>query len=162
MSASGKHRIGTSKRLIQSQPPKPLHAPVQTEEEKKLERLAKLEAWKQKQAAERDRKQKDIDTSGGTRKLLDDIDKKANQTPVSESPAPPDQPIGDLSPTPYGGKFDPKAIAKKATTTSVGVAKLGTDIALPEIAKASAITHSNTAGMKANKAADALNASISR
>lgn len=115
-----------------------------------------MEAWKQK---ERDRKQKEIDTSGGTRKLLDEIDKKAKLTPASESPAPPDSPVDDASPTRYGGKFDPKAIVKKATAASAGVAKLGTDIALPEIVKASPII---STALKANKTADALNASISK
>jgi ATP-dependent RNA helicase DDX46/PRP5 len=139
-----------------------LSTPTQTDEERKAERLAKLDAWKQKQAAERDRKQREIDTSGGTRNLLDEMDKKAKLSPAFESPAPPDSPVGDASPTPYGGKFDPKAIAKKATASSTGVAKLGTDIALPDIAKASPIIHSNSSGLKANKTADALTASIGK
>lgn len=139
-----------------------MSTPTPTDDEKKAERLAKLEAWKQKQAAERTRKQMEIDASGGTRKLLDEIDKKEKLTPAVESPAPPDSPVGDTSPTRYGGKFDPKAIVKKATASSTGVAKLGTDIALPEIAKASPILHPNNTGLKANKAADALNASIGK
>lgn len=139
-----------------------LSTPTQTDEEKKVERLAKLEAWKQKQAAERDRKQKEIDTSGGTRNILDEMDKKAKLSPAVDPLVPPDSPVADASPTPYGGKFDPKAIAKKATASSSGVAKLGTDIALPDIAKAPPILHSNNSGLNANKAADALNASIGK
>lgn len=136
------------------------HTP--TDEEKKAERLAKLEAWKQKQAAERTRKQKEIDTSGGTRKLLEEIDKKERLTPAVENPAASETHVDEVSPTPYGGKFDPKAIVRKATATSAGVAKLGTDIALPEIVKAPPNLHPNNTGFKANKTADALNASIGR
>ena len=131
---------------------------MQTDEEKKAERLAKLEAWKQKQAAERDRKQKELEGSAGTRNLLDQIDKKAQGSPAPASPAPvsptsPATPNAEASPAPYAGKFDPKAIAKKATASSTGTTKLGTDVALPEIAKASASLHSNTAALKANKTA---------
>lgn len=130
---------------------KSVTTPPQTAEEKKAERLAKLEAWKQKQAAERDRKQKELEVSGGTRNLLDDIDKKAQASPIADHPVSPSAPDDDASPVPYAGKFDPKAIAKKATVTSAGVAKLGTDIALPDIAKASALMNSNNPGLKANK-----------
>lgn len=121
-----------------------------------------MEAWKQKQAAERTRKQKEIDTSGGTRKLLDEIDKKERLTPTVETLVAPDTPLDDVSPTRYAGKFDPKAIVRKATATSAGVTKLGTDIALPDIAKASPNLHPNNTGLKANKTADALNASIGK
>ncbi len=120
--------------------------------------MAKLEAWKQKQAAERDRKQKELEGSAGTRNLLDQIDKRAQGSPIQASPAPPSPtspatPNGDASPAPYAGKFDPKAIAKKTTTSSTRTTKLGTDVALPEIAKASATLNSNTAGLRANKTA---------
>lgn len=53
------------------------------------------------------------------------------------------------SPAPYAGKFDPKAIAKKAAAASSGTNKLGTDIAMPDIAKTSA-TKSTVNGLKAN------------
>ena len=127
--------------------------PSQTEEARKAERLAKLEAWKQKQAVERDRKQKELELSGGTKNLLAEIDKKAQEFPAAASPISPFNPIetnGDVSPAPYTGKFDPKAIAKKATTASLSISKLGTDIALPETVKASA-TKSNVNGVKADK-----------
>ena len=127
--------------------------PAQTDEAKKAERLAKLEAWKQKQAAEKDRKQKELESSGGTRNLLAEIDKKAQDTPTAASPISPDTPVENDSPTspaPYAGKFDPKAIAKKAAAASSAASKLGTDVALPEIAKASATTKSNVSGLKAN------------
>ena len=126
--------------------------PMQTDEAKKAERLAKLDAWKQKQAAERERKQK-LEPAGGTRNLLAEIDKKELGSPGVASPISPSAPPetnGSFSPAPYAGKFDPKAIVKKATTASSSTNKLGTDIALPEIAKASA-TKSNVNGLKADK-----------
>ena len=128
--------------------------PAQTDEAKKAERLAKLEAWKQKQAAEKDRKQKELETSGDTRTLLAEIDKKAQDTSIVASPQSPAAPLENeipATPLPYAGKFDPKAIAKKAAASSSTASKLGTDIALPEIAKMSATNKSNVNGLKANK-----------
>lgn len=133
------------------QPSKTTSAPTQTDEEKKAERLAKLEAWKQKQAAERDRKQKELETAGASRSLLDEIDKKAQVSTAVASPVSPESPNDDASPIPYAGKFDPKAIARKASAGPASVTKLGTDVALPEIAKASAAINSNNTGSKANK-----------
>lgn len=112
-----------------------------------------MEAWKQKQAAERDRKQKELETAGASRSLLDEIDKKAQISTAVASPASPESPNDDASPIPYAGKFDPKAIARKATAGPASVTKLGTDVALPEIAKASAAINSNSTGSKANKTA---------
>ncbi|KAL8728808.1 MAG: hypothetical protein Q9181_005212 [Wetmoreana brouardii] len=138
--------------------PKKPAAPAQTEEEKKAERLAKLEAWKQKQAAEKSRKQEQLASVGGTRSLLDEMDKKANASPVAAaspiaaaSPENPTAVNGDASPKAYAGKFDPKAIVKKATSGSVGATKLGTDIALPEVAKTSATLNPAGIGPKANQ-----------
>ena len=125
----------------------PVTKPSQTEDEKKAERLAKLEAWKQKQAAEKDRKAKEADAAGGTRNLLAEIDKKAQESPVVASPISPSTPAADsgpASPAPYAGKFDPKAIAKKAAAASTGGSKLGADIALPQNAKSSATTKPNS------------------
>ena len=127
--------------------------PAQTDEAKKAERLAKLEAWKQKQAAEKDRKQKELESSGGTRTLLAEIDKKSQDTSVVPSPQSPAAPVENespVSPIPYAGKFDPKAIAKKAAASSSNVSKLGTDIALPGIAKTSATNKTNVNGLKVN------------
>lgn len=151
--------IGKTDTLIALQPPKTASIPSQTDEEKKTERLAKLEAWKQKQAAERDRKQRELETSGGTRSLLDEIDKKAQASPTVASGLSPEIANEDIAPVPYAGKFDPKAIARKATAGSAGVAKLGTDVALPEIAKASATINSNSTGSKADKIVASANAS---
>lgn len=147
-------------------------APKQTAEEKKAERLAKLEAWKQKLAAEKERKQKELEAAGGTRGLLDEIDKKAQlpsaaispvgaspaiASPASASPASLDTPKEDTAPVPYAGKFDPKAIAKKASSTATGVSKLGTDVALPQSVKASAVLTSDNAALKADKPAALAN-----
>lgn len=109
-----------------------------------------MEAWKQKQAAERDRKQRELEIAGGTRGLLNEIDKKAQVVPAVAAPVSPETPDKEVSPAPYAGKFDPKAIVRRATAGSAGVTKLGTDVALPEIAKASAI-NSTTTGFKADK-----------
>ena len=115
-----------------------------------MERLAKLEAWKQKQALERERKQKELEGANGARILLDEIDKRAANSPAVNSPSPSIQTEDDAAPVPYAGKFDPKAIAKKATSNSSGLTKLGTDIALPEITKASATLNSTHTSLKAN------------
>ncbi|KAF4123363.1 ATP-dependent RNA helicase DDX46/PRP5 [Geosmithia morbida] len=90
---------------------------AKTDAEKKAERLAKLEAWKKKKESE-SQKQKDVNPSQ-TRSLLAEMDKKATggspKDPPRDSPAQ-DSPTATPAPsaTPYAGKFDPKAIAKKS------------------------------------------------
>jgi ATP-dependent RNA helicase DDX46/PRP5 len=95
---------------------------VQTDEEKKAERLAKLAAWKQKQAAEREKKQKE-EAAVDPKKILEAIDRKSVVSPAA--------------PTSFPGKlkFDPKAIVKSSTTTTAAPAVLGTDVAVPASAK---------------------------
>ncbi|KAJ5684656.1 Pre-mRNA-processing ATP-dependent RNA helicase prp5 [Penicillium maclennaniae] len=106
----GVSRRSGSRALETSKPTTPTPA-TQTEEDKKAERRAKLEAWKQKQAAERERKQREEGES---------------VTPAESAP-----------PAPYAGKFDPKAIAKNATNnTAPAPAVLGTDVAVPQSIKA--------------------------
>ena len=145
-------RVGKLTDIQGSKPSTP--APAQVAEDKKAEKLAKLEAWKQKVAAERERKQKEEEAAGGTRGILDKIDQKsaapAVLSPAPEQAASPAQ-DGGASPAPYAGKFDPKAIAnaKKSASSSTGTALLGTDVAVPESVKASAT--SSTTGMKADK-----------
>ncbi|KAI0482794.1 hypothetical protein GGR56DRAFT_663546 [Xylariaceae sp. FL0804] len=106
---------------------------AQTDADKKAERLAKLAAWKRKQ--EEKEKQKDV-TPGGTRKLLAEMDERANGTPSNVTPigaSPlPVSPSADLEAglpaKSYAGKFDPKAIAKKAapkTQSPSAAPKLG-------------------------------------
>ncbi|KAJ5698498.1 Pre-mRNA-processing ATP-dependent RNA helicase prp5 [Penicillium macrosclerotiorum] len=102
---------------------------VQTDEQKKAERLAKLELWKAKQAAERERKQQE-QAAGGGRGILDAIDRKSGLSPAVGSPQTPTSQVD--SPAPYAGKFDPKAIAKSATSTTAVPAVLGNDIDVPQ------------------------------
>jgi len=126
---------------------------VQSEEEKKVEKLARVEAWKQKQAAERARKQRELEAAGGTRNLLDEIDKKATASPITVSPDSSATESVDTLPVPYAGKFDPKAIAKRATAASAALTTLGKDVALPETAKASATLSPSTTVLKADSSA---------
>ncbi|KAI0459408.1 hypothetical protein F5B21DRAFT_499588 [Xylaria acuta] len=110
----------------------PIPSAAQTEADKKAERLARLAAWKKRH--EDKEKQKET-TPGATRKLLAEMDEKANgtsstATPTGVSPGPASpadaQPLSPAAQ--YAGKFDPKAIAKKSASKSQlpgGVAKLG-------------------------------------
>jgi len=134
---------------------KPSTSAAPTEAEKKAERLAKLEAWKKKMAEDKERKEKDLGV-GGTRKLLDDIDQKANGSPSLGSPASPGTP-NVASPAPYAGKFDPKAIAKKAVASSNTVNALGKDVPLKDLSKASATLTSTVKGLQADKKPTAFN-----
>ncbi|KAJ9308230.1 hypothetical protein DTO217A2_2212 [Paecilomyces variotii] len=141
-----------------SKPSTPAPA-AQTDEEKKAERLARLEAWKQKQAAEKERKQRELAASGGARSILEEIDKKSGLSPSVSSPQSPATPGSDTAPASYAGKFDPKAIVKKATITSTGPSPLGTDVAVPETAKASITTANGK--LKANQpSSDASKSSV--
>ncbi|KAI9761396.1 MAG: pre-mRNA processing RNA-helicase [Chaenotheca gracillima] len=127
-------------------------APVtQTEDQKKAERLAKLEAWKKKQAEERERKQKEALAAGGPRSVLEEMDKKTNSLSATASPLSPTTPDGVSSPGPQLQKFDPKAIIKKASASQTAATKLGKDITVPETAKASATLNPSTSGLKADK-----------
>ncbi|ESZ96414.1 putative Pre-mRNA-processing ATP-dependent RNA helicase prp5 [Sclerotinia borealis F-4128] len=139
--------------------PKASAPAAQTEEQKKAERLAKLEAWKKKMAEDKERKEKEL-AAGGTRKLLDAIDQKANGSPSLTSPNSPANPVtsGDLAPPKnYAGKFDPKAIAKKAVASSSSAHALGKDLPLKELSKASATLTSTVKGLQADKKPTAFN-----
>ncbi|KAJ8061248.1 hypothetical protein OCU04_010318 [Sclerotinia nivalis] len=142
--------------------PKASAPAAQTEEQKKAERLAKLEAWKKKMAEDKERKEKEL-AAGGTRKLLDDIDQKANGSPSQPIPNTPTTPStsaipGDLAPpTNYAGKFDPKAIAKKAVASSSSAHALGNDLPLKELSKTSATLTSTVKGLQADKKPTAFN-----
>ena len=131
--------------------------------------MAKLEAWKQKQALERSNKQK-VEAPATTRSLLDEMDKKTEAPPVeaqvtSTEPqaAPPipivpetaeSAPIDEVdesaSPAHYAGKFDPKAIAKKATTSSATTSKLGLDVPFPNSASGHPMPPAQANGVKSN------------
>ncbi|KAL5045740.1 Pre-mRNA-processing ATP-dependent RNA helicase prp5 [Aspergillus fruticulosus] len=108
-----------------------------TDDEKRAERLAKLEAWKQKQAAEKERKQKEAEASGGPRNILEEIDRKSGLSPAVNSPQSPATQGADAAPAAYAGKFDPKAIAKNAAQTPAAPSVLGNDVAVPPSARAS-------------------------
>jgi ATP-dependent RNA helicase DDX46/PRP5 len=119
---------------------KPSTPTAQTAEEQKAARLAKLEAWKKKQAEEQAKKQRELEAAGGARSILQEIDRKAGILPTATSPqspglAPAAAPESEPpAPAPYAGKFDPKAIAKKAHHTSATNKVLGGDIAAPALA----------------------------
>ncbi|KAI9679033.1 MAG: putative ATP-dependent RNA helicase ddx46 [Trizodia sp. TS-e1964] len=118
------------------QSPLPQESAKSSEEQKRAERLAKLEAWKKKQAEEKERKERELAATGGPQSLLDEIQKNDNPLPEATTIT-----------TPYAGKFDPKAIAKRKASAggSSGPTALGA-ISLPESAKAlsSAITSAST------------------
>lgn len=131
------------------------------EDKKKAERLAKLEAWKAKQAAERERKQKEQEAAAvDPRSLLQEMDRKekAAQSPSTLSPQSPTADSGTATPVPapYAGKFDPKAIAKKAASNAAIKAALGDDIALPVKSQASATSKVGTSAVSANNTKAAL------
>lgn len=133
--------------------------PSPTPEQIQAERQKKLEEWKRKQAAERERKQQEAQAAGGARSLLAEIDKKAQSSPAVTSPRSPILPIEQDSagsPVPYAGPFDPKAIAKKVSAASTSSNKLG---ALPEVAKVSATSGSKNIGPRANDSVPAAAAS---
>ena len=104
-------------------------------------------------AEDRERKEREA-AAGGTRKLLDEIDQKANGSPTIASPASPATPAtpkDSAAPAPYAGKFDPKAIAKKAATASSSAAALGTDVPVKGLAKTSAAFTSTVKSSQADK-----------
>lgn len=116
---------------------------AQTDEDKKAERLAKLEAWKQKQAAERERKQREIAAAGGPRNILTEIDKKSGLAPLSPAPTSPSTPTSTTAPSEYGGKFDFKAITKKATGVAPESSLLGKDVIVPDSIRADSLVKAN-------------------
>ncbi|PYH39997.1 DEAD/DEAH box RNA helicase [Aspergillus neoniger CBS 115656] len=118
-----------------SKPSTPAATAAPTEDEKRAERLAKLEAWKQKQAAEKERKQREAAAAGGARSILEEIDRKSGLSPAVSSPQSPATPVVDATPGTYTGKFDPKAIAKSASSTPAPPAVLGNDVAVPPSVK---------------------------
>lgn len=133
-----------------SKPSTPAVAKGPTDEEKRAERLAKLDAWKQKQAAEKERKQRESAAAAGPKNILEEIDQKSGVSPAVDSPQTPAVPASDTTPGEYAGKFDPKAIAKNAAPAAATPAVLGEDVSVPQTAKASATSSTNTQ-VQANK-----------
>ncbi|EER30064.1 pre-mRNA-processing ATP-dependent RNA helicase PRP5, putative [Coccidioides posadasii C735 delta SOWgp] len=137
---SSKDSIGKSREV--SKPSTPAPPIAQTDEEKKAERLAKLEAWKQKQAAEKERKQKELAAAGGARSILAEIDKRSTlrQAGVSqETPAPQESESASAK------KFDPKTITKNAATQPERLSLLGNDVAVPNTTTSSEVAGRNGA-----------------
>ncbi|PGH15578.1 pre-mRNA-processing ATP-dependent RNA helicase PRP5 [Helicocarpus griseus UAMH5409] len=134
-----------------SKPTTPAPTPAQTDEEKKAERRAKFQAWKEKVAAERERKEKELAAQGGARSILDEIDKKTALSQKVASPEASTPTTKDATPAPYAGKFDPKAIAKKAAPSPAEPSLLGKDIDVPSIATSSTTSTHSIASNKANK-----------
>ncbi|RWA11396.1 hypothetical protein EKO27_g3719 [Xylaria grammica] len=144
----------------------PAQSAAQTEADKKAERLARLAAWKKRH--EDKEKQKEA-TPGATRKLLAEMDEKANGTPSDAAPTgvspAPASPANAQPPSPaaqYAGKFDPKAIAKKSASKSQlpsMAAKLGVIVASPsakppstsKVSSASALPQTKTSGFGFHK-----------
>lgn len=134
--------------------------PNQSAEDQKAARLAKLEAWKQKQAAEQARKDAELAAAGGARSILTEIDKKAGLSPAASSPPSPVV-SGGVSPAPYAGKFDPKAIVKKAQPSTATPDVLGADVAAPQLPKQSA-KPTAFEGIKANNTSAANSTKTSK
>ncbi|ELR02909.1 pre-mRNA processing RNA-helicase [Pseudogymnoascus destructans] len=130
-----------------------------TDEQKKAERLAKLEAWKKKVAEQKEQKEKL--EAGGTRKLLDQIDVKANGSPSATpgSTALLADTASPGSPAPYAGKFDPKAIARRASEKLNAAAALNKNTPGIELAQTSATSLSATNGVQADKNLPAFSSS---
>ena len=113
--------------LLQTKSSKSQNAENQ-EDEKKAERRARMEAWKRKKEIE-SQKQQDVNPDQ-TRNLLAEMDKKASAATsvvgsatasplLSPAPASQAEPGNDSPASTYAGKFDPKAIAKKASASKV-------------------------------------------
>jgi ATP-dependent RNA helicase DDX46/PRP5 len=108
-------------------------------------------------AEDKVRKEKEL-AVGGTRKLLDEIDQRTNGSPAI-SPVSPPTPQSAASPAPYAGKFDPKAIAKKATANSSAAVTLGRDIPVKELAISPAVLPHTVKGLQADKMPTAFTSS---
>jgi ATP-dependent RNA helicase DDX46/PRP5 len=155
---STRHIYHGSTLANRNQAPKPAASSGPSDEEKKkAERLAKLEAWKKKMAEDKERKEKEA--AAGTKTIIENIDVKANRSPTAGTPVSPSTPVSVPSPAPYAGKFDPKAIAKKAAASSGAIGTLDKDIPAKELAKASATLPSATKGFQADKNITALSSS---
>ncbi|CAD6503909.1 BgTH12-05652 [Blumeria graminis f. sp. triticale] len=100
------------------------------EAEKKAERLAKLEAWKKKMTDDKVRKEKVLAAVDSQNSTGDN--EKAQFTPILEHSTLPESSAPQV---PYAGKFDPKAVAKKAVS-STSDTPLGKDLSVKDVSKA--------------------------
>lgn len=100
------------------------------EARKQAERLKRTQLWKAKIEAQK----KEQELKGGAREILEAMDRKKVASPTAAaSPGSPAPDTTASSPKQqYAGKFDPKAIAKKASGPSTaGANALGGDVAVP-------------------------------
>ncbi|KAH8737039.1 P-loop containing nucleoside triphosphate hydrolase protein [Ilyonectria robusta] len=153
--------MGDSGNASSNEAQKPKATASQAEVDKKAERLAKLEAWKKKKEIE-SQKQKEVNPSQ-TRNLLAEMDMKASGassrtvSPVVSavaSPATKDSPSAASPVTPYTGKFDPKAIAKKSAASrshEAGKPVLGAFGAQPETVSVTVKQTSTASALPANR-----------
>lgn len=117
--------------------------------DEKSDRLAKLEAWKRKQA-EKTKQESQAKFS------LTEMDKSAASpsttlTPTASTPQSPITPIVEpKSPAPPTVRYDPKNLTKKATTNAATSAALGADLEIPKTIKVSADVDSSATTVKAN------------
>ncbi|RKF61502.1 Pre-mRNA-processing ATP-dependent RNA helicase prp5 [Erysiphe neolycopersici] len=119
-----------------------------SEVDKKAERLAKLELWKKKMVEDKERIEKGND-SNVSEKSSSGLD----VNPVTSTIKSPKSNLASdngSSPAPYVGKFDPKAIAKKAVASSITVNALGKDLSIPDLMKTSTILPSPVKGFQAD------------
>jgi ATP-dependent RNA helicase DDX46/PRP5 len=112
------------------------------EERKKLERQAKVEAWKKKQEEKKKLPQSPATPAATPAHIATPTDTAAS-SPKSVLQ---DEPQKGFA----GGKFDPKAIAKKAAAATAKLSALGSDVSIPGKSKTAALA----APLTANKAAD--------
>ena len=129
--------------VLNKQPPKP--SPAEAAEEDRKNKLAKVEAWK-KRLEEKKRlgaeangsSSPQVKVEGTSTAASPDMGSPANlsqPTTGPASPAPPKDGEKSAPPAPYAGKFDPKAIAKRAAAAMERhKAALGGDITIPKSA----------------------------
>jgi ATP-dependent RNA helicase DDX46/PRP5 len=124
--------------------------PEIAEAKAKEARQAKLEAWKKKLEAQQ--REKSYERAMGSPQVT--ASKGTSASPVAGSPAPISQSTtgpaspsetGKSTPAPYSGKFDPKAIAKRAAAAMGHNKMLGADVVIPKSAN-----NANNAGKFAN------------
>ena len=133
-------------KIMHVQASKPSTPRSDEDDKKKVleQRQAKLNAWKAKLAQKQGEEAKKLQSgANATRSLLDEMEKKATASPdtaLSPSPAPPAEntPAGT-----YAGKFDPKAISKKATEKNSTSTALGSDVPVPVPVPAKSAVSSN-------------------
>jgi ATP-dependent RNA helicase DDX46/PRP5 len=112
------------------------------EERKKLERQAKVEAWKKKQEEKKKLPQSPATPAATPAHIA---------TPTDTAASSPKSVIQDEPQKGFaGGKFDPKAIAKKAAAATAKLSALGSDVSIPGKSKTAALA----APLTTNKAAD--------